>query len=80
MVWLAEDEPCPEVLRTGFSSRKRMFTNFFDTHGLVTVDITPDKAIITATYYTTSVLPKILLHIQSTARTRASGSGIQLHY
>ena len=56
-----------------------MLTNFFDTQGLVTVDITPDKAIITATYYTTSVLPKGLPHIQSTARTRRR-SWIQLHH
>ena len=75
MVWLAEDDPLPEVLKTGFRSRKRMFTIFFNTQGPVVVDIMPDKATITATYYTTSVLPKVLLHNQSTARTR-----IQLHH
>ena len=63
MVWLAEDEPRPEVLKTGFRSRKRVFTIFFNTQGPVVVDIVPDKATITATYYTTSVLPKVLLHI-----------------
>ena len=73
-VWLAEDEPRPEVLKTGFRSRKMMFTIFFNTQGPVVVDIMPDKATITATYYTTSVLPKNLLHIQSTARTRPSVS------
>ena len=78
MVWLAENEPCPEVLKTGFSSRKRMFTIFFSSQGPVVVDIMPDKATITATYYTTSVLPKNVLHIQSTARTRPP-SQIQLH-
>ena len=79
MVWLAEDDPLPEVLKTGFRSRKRMFTIFFNTHGPVVVDIMPDKATITATYYTTSVLPKVLLHNQSTARTRRR-SRIQLHH
>ena len=78
-VWLAEDEPRPEVLKTGFRSRKRMFTIFFNTQGPVVVNIMPDKATITATYYTTSVLPKNLLHIQSTARTRPR-SQFQLHH
>ena len=79
MVWLAEDDPLPEVLKTGFRSRKRMFTIFFNTQGPVVVNIMPDKATITATYYTTSVLSKVLLHNQSTARTRRR-SRIQLHY
>ena len=79
MVWLPEDEPRPEVLKTGFRSRKRMFTIFFNSQGPVVVDIMPDKATITATYSTTSVLPKNLRHIQSTARTRRR-SQIQLHY
>ena len=56
-----------------------MFTIFFNTQGPVVVDIMPDKATITASYYTTSVLPKVLLHIQSTARTQRR-SRIQLHH
>ena len=79
LVWLAEDEPRPEVLKTGFRSRKRMFTIFFNTQEPVVVHIMPKKAKITVTYYTTSVLPKVLLHIQSTARTRRR-SRIQLHH
>ena len=59
--------------------RKRMFTVFFNTRGPVVVDITPDKATVTTTYYTTSVLPNVLLHNQSTARTRRR-SRIQLHH
>ena len=66
-------------MKTAFRSRKRMFTLFFNTQGPVVVDIMPDKATITATYYTTSVLAKVLLHIQSTARTRRR-SRIQLHH
>ena len=50
-----------------------MFTNFFNTQGPVVVDMMPDKATTTAAYYTTSVLPKVLLHIHSTAR-------VQLHH
>ena len=81
MVWLVEDEPRPKVLKTGFRSRKRMFTIFFNTQEpVVVVDIRPYKATITAPYYKTSVLPKVLLHIQSTARTQGR-SRIQLdHY
>ena len=80
MVWVAEDELRPEVLKTGFRSRKRMFTNFFNTQGPVVVDMMPDKATTSAAYYTTtSVLPKVLLHIQSTAQTRRR-SRIQLHH
>ena len=80
MVWVDEEEPRPEVLKTGFRSRKRMFTNFFSTQGPVVVDMMPDKATTTAAYYTTtSVLPKVLLQIQSTAQTRRR-SRIQLHH
>ena len=79
MVWLAEDEPRPEALKTGFRPRKRIFTVFFNTRGPVVVDITLDKATVTTTYYTTSVLPNVLLHNQSTARTRRR-SRIQLHH
>ena len=43
MVWVAEDEPHLEVLKTGFRSRKRMFTNFFNTQGPVVVDMMPDN-------------------------------------
>ena len=80
MVWVAEDEPRPGVLKTGFRSRKRMFTNFFNTQGPVVIDMMPDKATTSAAYYTTtSVLPEVLLHIQSTAQTRRR-SRIQLHH
>ena len=48
MVWLAENEPRPEVLKTGFRSRKRMFTIFVNIQVPVIVDIMPDKAMITA--------------------------------
>ena len=48
MVWLVENEPRPEVLKTGFRSRKRMLTIFFNTQVPVIVDIMPDKAMITA--------------------------------
>ena len=64
MVWLVEGEPRPKVLNTSFRSRKRMFTIFFNSQGPIVVDIIPDKATITATYYTTSVLPKVPLHMQ----------------
>ena len=49
MVWLAEGEPCAEVLKTGFRSRKRMLTIFFSAQGPVVIDKMPDKATINAT-------------------------------
>ena len=79
MVWMTDDEPRPEVLKTSFRSRKRMSIIFFNFQEPVAVDIMPDKATITATYYTTSVLPKVLEHIQSTAPTRRR-SRIMLHH
>uniref|UniRef100_A0A1I8JGJ3 Amino_oxidase domain-containing protein n=1 Tax=Macrostomum lignano TaxID=282301 RepID=A0A1I8JGJ3_9PLAT len=60
MVWLAEDEPRPEVLKTGFRSRKRMFTIFFNSQGVVSVNILPAGATVTARYYTDTVLPGVL--------------------
>ena len=54
--WLAEDDPRTEVLKTGFHSRKRMFTIFFNSQGVVAVDILQDKATISAKYYTEVVL------------------------
>ena len=50
MAWLTEDEPRPEVLKAGFRSRKRMFTIFFNTQGVVALDILPDKATIKPKY------------------------------
>jgi histone-lysine N-methyltransferase SETMAR len=70
MVWLSEDEPRPEVLKTGFRSRKRMFTMFFNTQGPVAVDIMPEQSTITARYYTETVLPKVLQHVNNNAPSR----------
>lgn len=79
MVWLAEDKPLAEVIKTGVRSRKRMFTIFFNSKGPVAVDITPDKSTITANYYATSDLPKVLRDVQSTAGPQRQ-SRIQLHH
>lgn len=68
MGWLAENDSCPGILKTGLLSRKRMFTIFFNSIVSVVVDIVPDKSTITASFYTTSVLPDVLQHVQSTAR------------
>ena len=59
MAWLAEDDPRTEVLKTGFRSRKRMFTISFNTQGAVAVDILQEKAAISAKYYTELVLPQV---------------------
>ena len=79
MAWLAEDDPRAEVLKTGFRSRKRMFTIFFNTQGVVAVDILQDKATISAKYCTEDVLPQVLQSRAEQARTR-SGSRLLLHH
>ena len=79
MVWLTDDEPRPEVLKASFRSRKRMFTIFFNTQGVVAVDILPEKSTITAKYYTNVILPQVLKNRAETARTR-SGSRMLLHH
>ena len=55
MVRLAEDDPDPEVPKTAFQSQKRIFTIFFNSQGLVPLDTLPEKATITAKYYTETV-------------------------
>uniref|UniRef100_A0A1I8I3D3 MADS-box domain-containing protein n=1 Tax=Macrostomum lignano TaxID=282301 RepID=A0A1I8I3D3_9PLAT len=79
MVWLAEDEPRPEVLKTGFRSRKRMFTIFFNSQGVVSVNILPAGATVTARYYTDTVLPGVLQERQERARTK-HGPRLLLHH
>ena len=61
MVLLAEDETRPAVqfiVLTVFCSRTKMFAPFFNSQGPVV-----KKATLPATYYTTSVFPKILSRI-----------------
>ena len=79
MGWLAEDNPCPEVLKTGFSSGKIVITIFFNTQGAV--DILHDKATIVATYYTEVVLAQVLQNKAKQARTviRACGCIMTMH-
>ena len=80
MVWLAEDDPRPEVLKTGFRSRKRMFTIFFNIQVPVIVDIMPDKAMITAHIIQLQFCQKFFCIFNwSTARTRRR-SLFQLHH
>ena len=79
MVWLGEDEPRPQILKTGFRSRKRLFTVFFNSQGPVCLDIMPQDTTITARYYTEHVLPQVLHHCQQTSPTR-TGPRILLHH
>ena len=73
MVWLAEDDPRPQILKPGFRSRKRMFTIFFNTRGSIIVDIIPKDAIITNAYYTDPVLNQLVQKIeQQRPKTRGS--------
>ena len=56
--WLPEHEPRPEALKTGFRSRKSMFTIFFNCQGPILFDIMPQKSIITTAYFTSSFKSK----------------------
>ncbi|GFR96094.1 transposase [Elysia marginata] len=49
----------PVVLRSGFQSRKRMFTVFFNYSGPLVVDILPQDTAMTATYYVQNVLSHV---------------------
>ena len=57
--WVGPGGDRPTVLRPGFQSRKRLFTVFFNSSGLVALDILPEKTTVTAKYYTEVVLPKV---------------------
>ena len=57
--WVGLGGDRPTVLRPGFQSRKRLFTVFFNSSGLVALDILPEKTTVTAKYYTEVVLPKV---------------------
>ena len=78
MVWMAEDDPRPTILKPGFRSRKRMFTIFFNTKGPVIIDIMPEGATITANYYTNTILTKLVREIDQ-QRPKTRGSRILLH-
>jgi histone-lysine N-methyltransferase SETMAR len=75
MVWISDDEPRPQVCRPSFRSRKRMFTIFLNSRGVVAVDVLPEGETITGKYYTEVVLPKVVAGIKEqrpslgTART-----------
>ena len=56
-----------------------MFTIFFNSQGIVSVDIPPDKSTINAHYYTNTVLPQVLHNRAEAAPTR-SGSRVLLHH
>lgn len=58
--WVGPDGDRPVILKPGFQSRKRLFSMFFSTQGVVAIDILPEKASITAKYYTQVVLQKVV--------------------
>ena len=68
MVWLSEDEPRPQILKTGFRCRKQMFTIFYNSQGPIWVDIImPQGFTIITKYYTDEELPQILQKCNSAA-------------
>lgn len=55
-MWVGAGDKRPVVLHPGFQSRKRRFTIFFDSSGLLVVDILPENTTLNATYYVESCL------------------------
>ena len=78
-IWVAPDGDRPVVLRPGFQSRKRLFSIFFTTQGLVAIDILPEKSTITASYYTQVVLPKVVGKIHEQRPTVGTQRTLLLH-
>ena len=59
-MWVGSDGDRQLVFRPGFQGHKWPFSNFFSTHGLVTLNILPEKSKITAYYYTQVVPPSVV--------------------
>ena len=59
MVWLAEDEPRPKVLRQDFRSKKRMYTIFINYQGPICVDVLPENTTMTGAYYKDTILTQV---------------------
>ena len=78
-IWVGPDGDRPVVLRPGFQSRKRLFSIFFNTQGLVAIDILPEKSTITASYYTQVVLPKVVGKIHEQHPTVGTQRTLLLH-
>ena len=77
--WVGPDGDRPVVLRPGFQSRKRLFSIFFSTQGVVALDILPAKASITATYYTKVVLRRVVDAICEQRPTVGTSRTLMLH-
>ena len=77
--WVGPDGDRPVVLWPGFQSRKRLFTVFFSTQGVVAIDILPAKTSVTATYYTEVVLRKVIETICEQRPTVGCSRTLMLH-
>ena len=55
-MWVGPNRDQPVVLRPGFQSCRWLFSIFFNTKGLVAIDILPEKSTTAASYYTQAVL------------------------
>ena len=77
--WVGPDGDRPVVLWPGFQSRKRLFTVFFSTQGVVAIDILPAKTSVTATYYTEVVLRKVVEAICEQRPTVGCSRTLMLH-
>lgn len=79
MTWVAKGGRRSQVCRPGYSSRKRLLTVFFYFAGPVAVDVMPEGATITGTYYAQQVLPKVFRFINSQRPTVGCSRLMLLH-
>lgn len=79
-VWIGTDEDRPTVLRPGFRSRKQMFAVCFSLSGPSAVVMVPNGQNVNALFYTNSILPKVVEHIQENQPARLRTGQIHFHH
>ncbi|KAI6656990.1 hypothetical protein LOD99_16291 [Oopsacas minuta] len=77
--WVEEDAPPPTKVRRARSVGKQMWAIFFRSSGFVEAVALEDRKTVTADWYTTVCLPKVITAIES-QREKTGIRGILLHH
>ncbi|KAI6658240.1 hypothetical protein LOD99_15509 [Oopsacas minuta] len=77
--WVEEDAPLPTKVRRARSVGKQMWAIFFRSSGFVEAVALEDRKTVTADWYTTVCLPKVITAIES-QREKRGIRGILLHH
>ena len=77
--WVEEDAPPPTKVRRAKSVGKQMWAIFFRSSGFVAAVALEDRKTVTADWYTTVCLPKVITEINY-QREKAGVRGILLHH